>query len=286
MWCLKQIPQIAHFYWGGSNLSYLRYLSVKSFEQLNPDWQIQVHMPAVSSTTAPTWHTHEQQQSNIEQDWAHQLPDLRVEIVQHDFDSYGFDNQAHEVHKSDFLRWKILHEVGGLWSDIDILYTDPMNNLAENLKENSKLKTGLCPLIPPQKHTVGFMLGSQGNTFYRAMHEQCLTEYDPAQYQCIGNALFAPYKSLEEFQAAFPKNHFAFLNKNCVYSISAKAVDSFYQELTHIVRKRMKNPNILGYHWFAGHPVSQQFENEFTPDTLANYDNLITEIIKTKGFDK
>ena len=71
-----------------------------------------------------------------------------------------------------------------------------------------------------------------------------------------------------------------------MYSISAKAIDSFYQELTHIVRKRMKHPCILGYHWFAGHPVSQEFENQFTPDTLDNYNNLITEIIKTKGFDQ
>ena len=285
MWYLRQIPQIAHFYWGGGKLSFLRYLSVKSFAQQNPNWQIQFHVPKITSTTAPTWESFEQQEIVVEHDWQQHLHRLNVTMVEHDFAQYGFDNQAHEVHKSDFLRWRILYTVGGLWSDIDILYSNSMNSLVENIKKNSKLDTLLCPLIPPRKHTVGFMLGSPGNEFYQFISELSLTHYDKNRYQCIGSELINNrYETLASFHDSFPRQHFAFLNKNCVYSVSVKEIDDFYKPTNHITIKRMKHPVIIGYHWFAGHPVSREFESKFSLETLNDHDNLLTTVITTKGY--
>jgi hypothetical protein len=285
MWYLKQIPKIVHFYWGGGKLSFLRYMSVKSFASHNPDWQIQFHVPQVTSTTAPTWASFEQQEIEVEYDWQAHLSELGVEIVGHDFELYGFDNQAHEVHKSDFLRWRVLHTVGGVWSDIDILYVKPMDDLVENTKKNSKLDTALCPLIPPRKHTVGFMMGSPGNEFYQHISNLCLAQYDKNRYQCIGSELINnKYETLESFHNSFPRNHFAFLNKNCVYSIPVKEIDDFYKEINHITVKRMKHPVIIGYHWFAGHPTSREFESLLTPETLDTHNNLLTTVIKNKEY--
>jgi mannosyltransferase OCH1-like enzyme len=173
MWHLTKIPKIAHFYWGGGALSYLRFLSVASFKKQNPDWQVQVHVPSVDSVAPADWN------NNISQDFRTQLVELDVDVVAHDFDSYGLTNQAHEVHKSDFLRWRLLATQGGLWSDIDILYIRSMNNLAENLAENSTVDTALCPLMPPNKHTVGFILGSANNAFYKHTSELSLKNYNP-----------------------------------------------------------------------------------------------------------
>jgi mannosyltransferase OCH1-like enzyme len=136
MWHLNRIPKTVHFYWGGSKLSYLRFLSVESFQRHNPDWAIEVHVPAIPSNAAPAWDTFQQKNVNIEHDYFSELSGIDgVTIVEHDFSDYDFDNNAHEVHKSDFLRWRLLSTEGGVWSDIDILYVKPMNSLVENVEE-------------------------------------------------------------------------------------------------------------------------------------------------------
>jgi hypothetical protein len=281
MWHLTKIPKIAHFYWGGGALSYLRFLSVKSFTALNPDWQVYVHVPSVNSTVLPTWATFQQQNVNISTDFRVQLDQLNITVITHDFDSYGFDNQAHEVHKSDFLRWKLLAEQGGLWSDIDILYLRSMANLVENCEDNADLDTILCPLSPPRKHTVGFMLGSKNNAFYQHIHTLSLANYDPNQYQCMGSELInCRYPSLNSFHEQFPQHQFAFLHRACVYVIDSKNIEQFYQPVDRYSQKKLSSSQVIGFHWFAGHPRSQAFENEFTSDNINKYNNLLTNIIK------
>jgi hypothetical protein len=277
MWHLTKIPKIAHFYWGGGALSYLRFLSVASFKKQNPDWQVQVHVPSVDSVAPADW------DNNISQDFRTQLVELDVDVVAHDFDSYGFTNQAHEVHKSDFLRWRLLATQGGLWSDIDILYIRSMNNLAENSAENSTVDTALCPLMPPNKHTVGFILGSANNAFYKHTSELSLKNYNPTVYQCMGSDLInGRFESFESFGQQFPQHCFIFLNKKGVYSITSKTIDQFYQPITVDTQKKLINSRIIGYHWFGGHPQSQQFENNLQPETLTDYTHFLARTIQEK----
>jgi len=281
MWHLTKIPKIAHFYWGGEKLSYLRFWSVQSFRQHNPDWEIQVHVPQVLSIAQPAWDSFQQKGVDIAQDYFNQLSNLNVTVISHNFEDYKFDNQAHEVHKSDFLRWKLLGTVGGLWTDIDILYSQPMTSLAENTSEYQNLDTGLVPLIPPTKHTVGFLLASADNRFYQHISKIARSQYNPNVYQCMGSDLInTNFKTFESFLEKFPKQKFAFLNRHCVYSITSKTIDYFYQAVDLNVRKKMNHRNVLGYHWFAGHPQSQAFENKFTADNIDKYNNLLTTIIK------
>ena len=271
MWHLKHIPRIAHFYWGGGPLSYLRFLSVSSFKKQNPEWKIMVHTPAVSSSAPSAW------ANNIKHDFCNQLGSLDVTVIAHDFDSYGFTNQAHEVHKSDFLRWRLLAEQGGLWSDIDIFYVRPIDNLKENTVENSNINVALCPLKPPHKHTVGFMLASKDNAFYQSISQLAVANYNKDMYQCIGSDLInGRFETLESFGQRFPNNQFIFLDKRCVYTITSKTIELFYQA----TNKRHNNSEIIGYHWFGGHPRSQEFENDLTPETVNKHSHFLARVIQ------
>jgi len=271
MWHLTQIPKVAHFYWGGGPLSYLRFLSVKSFKKQNPDWEIKVHVPVTNSQAPASW------ANNIKQDFRKQIDTLDVTIVEHDFDSHGFNNQAHEVHKSDFLRWRLLATEGGVWSDIDIFYVKPMQCLEENTPQNSNIDVALCPLKPPYKHTVGFMLASKDNKFYSYISQVALTNYNKDVYQCMGSDLInARFKNFESFGQQFPNNKFIFLDKKCVYTITSKTIESFYQQ----TNKKHNGPEIIGYHWFGGHPRSQEFENTLQPDTIINYNHFLARAIQ------
>ena len=282
MWHLTRIPKTAHFYWGGTKLSYLRFLSVKSFQRYNPDWAIKIHVPAFLSNASPAWDTFQQKNINITHDYFDKLTDIKgVTIVKHDFSDYNFDNNAHEVHKSDFLRWHLLSEHGGLWSDIDILYTASMSWLAENTDSNHEIDTALCPLKPPHKHTVGFMLSSQNNNFFQYIGELARTAYNPATYQCMGSDLINQrFKTFNSFAETFTNHNFIFLNKNCVYPLTSKNIDYFYRDVNIDVCKEINHKNVVGYHWFAGHPLSQEFENKFDKNNLDNYNNILVAILK------
>jgi len=282
MWHLTKIPKIAHFYWGGGNLSYLRFMSVKSFRMLNPDWKILVHVPKVSSTAQPSWDTFQQKNNDIKQDYFDYLNDLdNLTIVEHNFNRYRFDNQAHEVHKSDFLRWKLLNKHGGLWSDIDITYVKPMEKLAENCEELNDIDTALCPLLPPDKHTVGFLLSSPNNNFFKYIGTQARCEYNPEVYQCMGSDLInTRFKTFESFKKRFCKNNFIFLDKRCVYSITSKTIECFYQPVDQNIRKKIQHRNTIGFHWFAGHPLSHEFERVLTHENINDYNNVLAVSIK------
>jgi hypothetical protein len=282
MWHLTKIPKIAHFYWGGEKLSYLRFWSVKSFQKLNPDWTIKIHVPVVLSKATPAWDTFQQKNVNIRHDYFDKLTDINgVTIVKHDFLDYNFDNNAHEVHKSDFIRWHLLAKYGGLWSDIDILYTEPISCLKENTDSTHAVDTALCPLKPPHKHTVGFMLSCQGNKFFQYISEQAQSAYNPATYQCMGSDLINNrFKTFDSFVEKFTDHNFIFLNKNCVYPLTSKRIEMFYQTVDSEIKKTLNNTAIIGVHWFAGHPLSQEFENQLTPDNINEYNNLLSTIIK------
>jgi len=48
---------------------------------------------------------------------------IRCNYQNVDFSLHGFDNNASEVHKSDFLRWYLLVPLA-VWADMDILFSD------------------------------------------------------------------------------------------------------------------------------------------------------------------
>lgn len=278
MWHLTHIPQQAHFYWGGGALSYLRYLSLTSFKRHNPGWQITLHVPKIPCTRPPAWHTHQQKNVNIKRDF---LDRIDVAIESHDFRDYGFDNDAHEVHKSDFLRWKLLGERGGVWSDIDILYLRGLQHLPDNCAGNHDRDTVLCPLIPPMKHTVGFLMSSSHNAFFQNMMHTSLERYDPMVYQCMGsdilNDLFRDQQGVHD---RFPENQWLWLDPQAVYAIAAKEIDLFFRPLDAHTQKKLTSPRVIGFHWFAGHPRSQQYENDMNPGRVSRTSNFIDIIVE------
>lgn len=271
MWYLTQIPKVAHFYWGGGPLSYLRFLSVQSFKNQNPDWQVKFHQPAINSQAPAAW------TNNIKQDFRSQVDALDVEVVAHNFDSYGFSNQAHEVHKSDFLRWRLLATEGGVWSDIDIFYIKSIECLEENNAQHANIDVALCPLKPPHKHTVGFMMASKDNNFYKYLSDLAVVNYNPEVYQCMGSDLInTRFEDFNNFGQRFPNNKFIFLDKQCVYTITSKTIESFYQE----TNKKYNRAGIIGYHWFGGHPKSQEFENSLLPETVNKHTHFLAKVIQ------
>jgi hypothetical protein len=54
----------------------------------------------------------------------------------------------------------------------------------------------------------------------------------------------------------------------------------FYQDVDRFVQKKLNSKDTIGFHWFAGHPLSQEFENKFDKNNLDNYNNILVAILK------
>lgn len=280
MWHLTNIPKIVHFYWGNEKLSYLRYMSVYSFRKLNPDWTIKIHVPSALSMIAPTWGSDEQKNAGIENDYWPKLNELNVEIVEiPPFDN--FDNDAHEVHKSDYYRWTLLCGEGGVWSDIDIVYINSMDNMLENITEEKNIDAGFSRYAENGKYAISFMLASAGNTFFKKIHELSNIHYDASRYQSIGSELINNnWHRPGKLRKQNPGNIFLLMDEKCVYPISPSNIPRFFDPLDDELRNILSDTNVLGLHWFAGHPKSQKFESEIDESNLEQFDNILSAAIK------
>ena len=108
----------AHFYWGNTTLPWLQSLSIRSFRKLHPDWVVNVYRsatPCKYEAGPDFWSTIEGCTM-----WT---VDVR-EMTGTSLDGYPDDSSWHHTAWSDGLRNDLLRRVGGVWSDVDVLWFD------------------------------------------------------------------------------------------------------------------------------------------------------------------
>lgn len=106
----------AHFYWGNTTLPWLQSLSIRSFRHLHPDWEVNVYRPTtpcVYDIAADYWDT-------IRGCTMHTI-DVRA-MTGCSLQGYDSTNAWMHTTWSDALRNHLLFTVGGLWSDVDVLW--------------------------------------------------------------------------------------------------------------------------------------------------------------------
>ena len=279
MWYLDKIPKIAHFYWGNDTISYTRYLTVVSFKKYNPDWCIRLYYPKIKYQGKKTWDTHEHSQKFSGTNYLARLFSMDIEKIEINFNNYGMDNYMPETFKADFLRWYLLSTCGGLWSDFDILYFRPIDNFYLNIPANKHLDTLICLHSNGTEvyHSIGFLLGSINNPYYRFVNSQTYGMLDKGNYQSIGSSILNHYfPKLLLVQQRFPALSFENINANVVYPINYTMVPYiFHTPYMHYLTEQS-----IGLHWFAGHPEASKFENIIDENTHPGYDNIISQLIR------
>lgn len=259
-WHYSKIPKIVHLYWGhpDNHLSYLRYLTPASIRRQNPEWKIVFHVPKIRSKSVVSWKTGEQAKPSLAgKNFLGDLLRLDVEMVEHDFEDYGFDNQAHEVHKSDFLRWKLLAEEGGVWSDMDILYFKPFAELKTDCL-NSMIDTGVHIYPSMGLHAIGLLLSGGQNNFFKTCYEVAKKEFTAEHYQSIGsNILNARYPSIFSIKQAHSELIPGNITASSVYQIPSTHIPMLYNQGYQVVF----NDDAIGVHYYGGDRLSKYYEN-------------------------
>lgn len=271
------LNKTAYFYWGGNPLSYLRYLTITSFLQYNPDWRVKIFTPIIFRTDAPTWRSHAHKNRYIGKDYFLNLYDLDVQIESIDFRDIGFRNDIHEAYKSDYLRWWLLSNYGGFWSDFDVIFSKP-------LKESDFMDVDFCVAgrYNPTVYYIAYIYGAPNSKIANIIFNcaKCDHYFDHTNYQCLGNVLllkcFPKYESFKQYE---PNVRVNIINPAINLPVLSIAnIENIFNRANAVDMS-----SSVGLHWYGGHPLATEWENKITPDNLHTYNTSLCNLIKEQA---
>ena len=121
------IPKIIYFYWSGNTLPYLRYLTILSFlkyhdnsSEFNKNWISPEHEKKIICTDENNYIDKLMNLSNVE--YVNFNRDKFFDDIYRITNKYIKKNTSC-VHISDILRTYLIYMNGGIWADMDILFT-------------------------------------------------------------------------------------------------------------------------------------------------------------------
>lgn len=268
-WHLK-VPKIMHCYWGGEKMPFMRYMTIKSFIDQNPDWKVMFWYPKHLFLKL-TWSTFELKYDVSCDDYLPELMKLPIKTGDVDFTDFGFRNNIPENYKSDFIRDHLLYICGGVWADTDIIFFKPITSLAVNVPSNRDIETFVC--IGHYGHSNGFLMGAKESTFFGKMSSVITNEYNPNDYQSIGPTMYNKYfPGINAINRISPCVN---MDMDVVYTHDAGHIT----ELLDGTLPRFPE-GAIGCHWYAGHPIWGKFLSS-TNGGLTNLpDNIIGKLLK------
>lgn len=272
---MERIPKIAYFYWGGETLSYLRYLTLATFKKYNPNWNVVLYVPKKLQKEI-SWISSEQKNTAASEDYFSWLEKLNIKVISFDMESIGLSNSLSEVHKSDYLRWHLLGTVGGVWSDMDIIYFQSIDKIMEGRQLVVCFQRGL----KHQFWSIGFLGSSSNNAFYRRMFEEAKKRTDSYRYQYVGSILMRQvHGSYVSTVNNFPQYRINNIPTHVVYPVMAHQISALYSKPNLEYIKK----DTVGVHWYAGHKQSGEYIGLLNHKTVSKYNNLLTWAIRRAG---
>lgn len=258
------IPHIVHTYWGQDDLPFLRFLTLWSVGHLNPGWRIVLHEPErPDASLVRTWDTPEHRGTRPSarnyRPWLAHVPNLEIRK----YPEGAFARGLSHVHRSDLLRWRVLAEEGGLWSDMDILYSQPLSRVP--LLETSRALVCIWAQGGHLTHSIGFLGSEPGMEPYATAWAIAQGHNVPAageHYQALGNQLLARVCPPERPLGPGIVN----LPRHVVYPYSWLTI----REWIASAREVSFRPETIGVHWYAGDPVSTHYATERVHEDFAD----------------
>ncbi|BCS83206.1 putative glycosyltransferase [Cotonvirus japonicus] len=261
----SKIPKILHLYWNGNQFTILHLMTVKSFMLYNPDWIVNVYYPKTTKNTVnPTWKSTEQKYVYNGPNFLELLKTLNINYISIDFDEIGFFNDANDVYKSDYLRWYLLYNHGGMWSDFDVLYIKKITGkLFETSCRNCEIKDieqGIYYF--DSVFPIGLLMASKNNIFFKKCCENSLKYYNTDNYQSIGACMWnSLFKDGDNVLNTYKNT--CILSEKTVYPYKWNGIQEFFDTENAIENEKkyydLINSDTVGIHWFNGAEVGKKF---------------------------
>ena len=251
-------------------------MTLASFRHYHPSWKITLYLSDQTNKQLPAWTTKEKQDfqatkyrnAKPQENHISLLPLLDLNVVEWDLEN------RNPVYACDLLQWKLLHEKGCVYSDMDILWIDSLERVYKQI-ENSDV--GIClqgGILP-----IGFLYGSKGNAFYEKVEGRAHALFRPGKYQIAGKhslraaMLGASIKRARLARAWFKRNYpelqVDFIPPGWVYPWDWRGVRKIFGN-----RNVQKAPEkTIGIHWFGGSPYSQGINRQINIENISHFRN-------------
>ena len=277
---MDRIPKILHMYWDKSPMSKLQVFTIETFHRWNPDWEIKLFVSdnRYKGTTryVPDY---------VNKDYFPNVYHLNyVEIIEVDLNTFGVRQDLHDILRSDILRYHLLYNFGGVWSDFDVIWLRPMSHINNietigrvSIKEMGSMVT-LYDTISGY-HNIGILMCTQNHPYYKEAIDRC------NQIQETHNEFGHQEFGSEMLNHLFPDLDYITNKYEDVvgFKYETFAPYSIFQmdKLYHDVDLAPLNDNnVIGLHWFNGH----QYAKEYVNQNKFGDNSSMTEILKLCGY--
>ena len=255
------IPKIGFTYWEGNELSYLHYYTIYSFCKLNPTYEVILYYDNDIDNFIHPSNVNIDSKKIVKIDEIMKIKNVKlVKINWGDFNQ-EIKNVTSPILKADIARIMKLHEHGGIWFDLDVLFIKPIpTNLLMDNEDITYFK--YYNTIP-----TGFIMSTPKNECIVKIYNNCfhkLKNYvsNLNQYQDL--QMFGP-SLWNEVECANSESF-----KNCRVLDNEVVYPYMWNEpeILFFTNEDRVKPNTLCIHWYNGNSRSREYINQFENDKI------------------
>ena len=257
---MDKIPKILHMYWDRTSMSQLQTFTVDTFHKHNPDWTINVYIPK-QPYTGPSRYI----PNYVGKDYFYLVEQSRyVNIVDVDLNDYDIAIGLHNILRSDILRYNLLYNHGGVWSDFDVIWLKPMDHF-RNIEYYGDTPindvNAVVSLVNGSHggHSIGIMIHCKHDQYAKALIDLTKKVKPPYGHEVFGggmlNSKYLTLKSLACFENIIG------VRFETYYPYNIHPPNTTIQKLYKENDLSCINNNVICVHWYNGHVLSKQYIN-------------------------
>jgi hypothetical protein len=259
-------------------MSQLQTFTVTTFHKHNPDWVINVYVPK-QSYVGPSRYI----PNYVGKDYFYLVEQSNfVNIIEVDLNDYGINIELHNILRSDILRYYLLYEQGGVWSDFDVIWLQPMEHF-RNIEYYGDTSvdeiSAIVSLIKENVggHSIGIMVHCKHDPYALALINLVKQVKPPYGHEVFGSIMISStYPTLDSL-AGFKNLIGVRFETYYPYDIHPPnpTINNLYlaDDLSCI------NNNVMCVHWYNGKELSKLYVNNDGFNVACS----MTTILKNEG---
>lgn len=254
-------------------MSWLRYMTLETFVYYHKNWDINLYLYETGQNNK-LWSTHNTQDFfNFEgKDYLNKIYDLPINIKEWILpkdlkERYGDITPSQA---SNFFKFKILgEEKFSVYADLDIIFVNNIDSLIKDI-----VKSGSTNAICFNGYfSIGFLVSLEKDIMFGNIYEEMKSTFNKKEYQGSWFHILNSHKSLESLNNSFGGQSYN-LDMDLFYKIDSFNIDKIWESGESLSNKQ------LGVHWYAGHPLSQEWNNKLSDINYNQHDNYLIQGIK------
>lgn len=265
-------------------MSWARYMTLKSFRVLHPDWTIAIHESPQACVNPPWSHDYSAYIGTDYSAAAREVASIRRQWMPPPCNGAHLD----PVQASDLFQWDMMSSEGGLYFDMDILFTRPLDDIYERLLKDAS--TVVC--FSQHRVSIGFVASEPCNPFFAAVLNAAMRRHDSTIYQSCGAEamldVIDPARSLNsqhlrrlhmrEHAKAAAGDGLCYLPDEFIYPIRFDRTKYIWNQDSSA--SVLSQADCYGLHWFGGDTLSQQWNNTLNDSNFREHNNTFCSLAK------